>query len=94
MLNAGTFDVVTSVSRTKDREEQCDFSLPIGRKKTVLSIRSDETRFVRGNYNTYKGLRVGQLSGNNQNDILEGKTRKITRALNKAIEMILKLTAF
>lgn len=75
MLNNGTFDVVTSVSRTPEREEQCDFSLPIGRKKTVLSIRGDEYRFVRGDYSTYKGsnggaMKVGQLSGNSQNDIL------------------------
>ncbi len=76
MLNSGKFDVVTSVSRNAKREEQCDFSLPIGRKKTVLSIRSNETRFVRGNYSTYKGangekMLVGQLAGNSQNDILE-----------------------
>ncbi len=77
MLNDGTFDVVTSVSRSTGRETQCDFSLPIGRKKTVLSIRSDETRFERGNYATYKNderedgkILVGQLSGNSQNDIL------------------------
>ena len=79
-LNDGTIDVVTSVSRNDKRETQCDFSLPIGRKKTVLSIRSDETRFVRGDYSTYKGehvdkdgkavLLVGQLIGNSQNDIL------------------------
>ncbi|MDE7380143.1 MAG: response regulator [Clostridia bacterium] len=80
MLNSGEIDVVTSVSRTAQRETECEFSLPIGRKKTVLSIRSDETRFERGNYATYKGdhtneegekiLLVGQLMGNSQNDIL------------------------
>ena len=75
LLNNGTFDVVTSVSRTPEREQQCDFSLPIGRKKTVLSIRSNDNRFSRGDYSTYKGsnggaLKVGQLSGNSQNDIL------------------------
>ncbi|MDE6691376.1 MAG: transporter substrate-binding domain-containing protein, partial [Clostridia bacterium] len=81
MLNNGKFDVVTSVSRDPDREKQCDFSLPIGRKKTVLSIRSDETRFVRGVYGTYHGdnvnekgeavLLVGQLPGSSQTADLE-----------------------
>ena len=74
-LNNGDFDVVTSVSRNSTREEQCEFSLPIGRKKTVLSVRSGEMRFVRGDYATYKGengkpMQVGQLLGNSQNDIL------------------------
>ncbi|MDE7168334.1 MAG: response regulator [Clostridia bacterium] len=75
MLNNDKIDVVTSVSRNAEREEECDFSLPIGRKKTVLSIRSNEMRFVRGDYATYKGengaLRVGQLTGNSQNEILK-----------------------
>ena len=81
MLNEGKFDVVTSVSRNADREKQCDFSLPIGRKKTVLSIRSDEMRFVRGDYGTYHGdnvndegekvLLVGQLPGSSQTADLE-----------------------
>ncbi|MDE5789293.1 MAG: response regulator [Clostridia bacterium] len=81
MLNDGKFDVVTSVSRNADREKQCDFSLPIGRKKTVLSIRSDEMRFVRGDYRTYHGdnvndegeavLLVGQLPGSSQTADLE-----------------------
>lgn len=66
MLNDGTFDVVTSVSKSDARQEQCDFSLPIGRKKTVLSIKSDEDRFARGDYETYAGMRVGLLSGNDE----------------------------
>ncbi|MDE6557489.1 MAG: response regulator [Clostridia bacterium] len=68
-LNDGTFDVVTSVTRTDDREDQCEWSLPIGRKKTVLSIRSNETRFDRGDYTTYDKdgpMRVGILAGSSQ----------------------------
>ncbi|MDE7087710.1 MAG: response regulator [Clostridia bacterium] len=71
MLNRGDFDVVTSVSRTKDREDQCEWSLPIGRKKTVLSIRSNETRFDRGDYSTYDKdgpMRVGILGSSQIND--------------------------
>ncbi len=71
MLNRGDFDVVTSVSRTKDREDQCEWSLPIGRKKTVLSIRSSETRYDRGNYSTYDKdgpMRVGILGSSQIND--------------------------
>ena len=90
MLNSGKIDVVTSVSRNADREKECEFSLPIGRKKTVLSIRSNETRFVRGDYATYKSeggaLRVGQLTGNSQNEILKefakGKFDYVTEDAN------------
>ncbi len=71
MLNRGDFDVVTSVSKTADRKNECGWSLPIGRKKTVLSIRSDEDRFDRGDYSTYDKegpMRVGLLGSSQKND--------------------------
>ncbi len=71
MLENDEIDVVTSASWTEAREEKFDFSLPIGRKNTVLSIRADEQRYTRGNYNGYDGMTVGQITGNRQNEILK-----------------------
>ena len=71
MLDSGEIDVVTSVSRTPEREEKFDFSLPMGRKRTILSIRVDDTQYRRGNYSTYNGMVVGLQKGNSQNDILK-----------------------
>ncbi len=71
MLNRGDFDVVTSVTRTDDREDECEWSLPIGRKKTVLSIKSSETRYDRGDYSTYDKegpMRVGILGSSQITD--------------------------
>ena len=70
MLENGEIDVVTSASRTPAREQLFAFSLPIGRKNTVLSIRVDNMQLHRGDYKTYNGMTVGQLEGNSQNQIL------------------------
>ncbi len=71
LLEDGDIDVATSASWDEKRAEKFDYSLPIGRKNTVLSIRNDETRYTRGNYAAYNGMTVGQIPGNRQNDILK-----------------------
>ena len=68
MLQNGEIDVVTSASKTEDREKEFDFSLPIGRRKTVLSIRNNDTQHRRGEYNTYNGMKVGLVEGSSQNE--------------------------
>ncbi|MDE6407413.1 MAG: response regulator [Anaeroplasmataceae bacterium] len=70
MLENGDIDVVTSARKTPDREEIFDFSLPIGRNRTVLSIRVDNTKLHRGSYKTYNGMTVGQLEDSSQNQSL------------------------
>ncbi|MBD5552150.1 MAG: response regulator [Lachnospiraceae bacterium] len=70
MLDSGEIDVVTSARKTPDREEKYDFSLPIGRNSTVLSIRANDTRLRTGNYTTYDGMTVGVLTGSSQNESL------------------------
>ena len=70
MLENGEIDVVTSARRTPEREELFDFSLPIGRNSTILSIRVDNTQIHRGDYKTYNGMTVGQLEGSSQNQSL------------------------
>ncbi|MDE7161378.1 MAG: response regulator [Anaeroplasmataceae bacterium] len=76
MLENDEIDLVTSASWTEEREEKFDFSLPIGRKNTVLSIRADETRFISGDYSSYNGMKVGLLENNTQNNILKEFSQK------------------
>lgn len=75
-LEHGEYDIVTSVSWDTDREKQVAFSLPIGRKNTVLSIRNDDTRFTREDYSSYNGMKIGLLNGNKQKELEEFEEKK------------------
>ena len=70
MLENGEIDIVTSARRTAEREEHFAFSLPIGRNNTVLSTRADNSQLHSGDYKTYDGITVGQLTGSSQNQSL------------------------
>ena len=75
MLENGKIDVVTSVRKTKEREEKYAFSLPTGVSHTVLTVRDDDTRFERGNYGTYDGMMVGMTEGSRLKPMLEEYAR-------------------
>ena len=75
MLENGEIDVVTSVRKTKEREEKYAFSLPTGVSHTVLTVRDDDTRFERGNYDTYDGMMVGMTEGSRLEPMLEEYAR-------------------
>ena len=64
MLEDGEIDMVTSARKTPDREEKFDFSRPIGTNYGMLTVRSDNSTIVDGNYSTYNGMRVALLNGN------------------------------
>ncbi|MEI3330884.1 MAG: transporter substrate-binding domain-containing protein [Oscillospiraceae bacterium] len=64
MLEDGEIDMVTSARITPDREEKFDFSRPIGTNNGMLTVRSDNSTIVDGNYSTYNGMRVALLNGN------------------------------
>ena len=70
MLENGEIDMVTTARRTAEREETFAYSLPIGRNSTVLSARADNTQLHSGDYKTYNGMTVGQLTGSSQNQSL------------------------
>ena len=70
MLENGEIDVVTSARRNEEREKIFDFSYPIGRNDTVLSVRLDNTRIHSSDYKTYDGMIIGQLKGSSQNESL------------------------
>ena len=54
-------------AKTPDREKLFDFSRPIGTSNDILTIRSDNTAIVEGQYSTYNGMRVALLNGNSRN---------------------------
>ena len=68
MLEDGEIDMVTSARKTPDREEKFDFSRPIGTNYGMLTVRSDNSTIVDGDYSTYNGMRVALLNGNTRNE--------------------------
>ena len=68
MLIDGEIDMVTSARRTPEREGLFDFSRPIGTNNGILTVRSDNSTIVEGEYSTYDGMRVALLRGNSRND--------------------------
>ena len=68
MLENGEIDMVTSARKNPDREEKFDFSRSIGTNNGILTVRSDNSTIVDGNYSTYNGMRVALLNGNTRNE--------------------------
>ena len=66
MLEDGEIDMVTSPRKTPEREEKFDFSRPIGTNNGILTVRSDNSTIVDGNYSTYNGMRVAFLNGSSE----------------------------
>ncbi len=66
MLEDGEIDMVTSPRKTPEREEKFDFSRPIGTNNGILTVRSDNSTIVDGNYSTYNGMRVAFLNGSSR----------------------------
>ncbi len=72
LLEEGEVDIVTSVSKTADREELFLFSeKDIGTNSTIFTVKAGNTRVEKGNYSTYNGLRIGMLANNSKNATFE-----------------------
>ena len=68
LLRSGEVDLVTSVSKTPEREEEFLFSeQSIGVNSTIFTVKSGNQSVVEGDYSTYDGIRVGMLEGNSKN---------------------------
>ena len=68
MLRSGEVDVVTSVSKTPEREEEFLFSAQdIGVNSTIFTVKAGNQEIVEGDYSTYDGISVGMLDGNSKN---------------------------
>ncbi len=72
MLRSGEVDIVTSVSKTPEREEEFLFSTQnIGVNSTIFTVKAGNTDITEGDYSTYNGRRVGMLEGNSKNKNFE-----------------------
>ncbi len=68
MLRDGRVDIVTSVSKTAEREKEFLFSdEDIGVNSTILTVKAGNTAIVEGDYGTYDGMTVGMLEANSKN---------------------------
>ncbi len=68
MLRRGEVDIVTSVSKTPEREEEFLFSdQSIGVNSTIFTVKAGNQAILEGDYATYDGITVGMLEGNSKN---------------------------
>ena len=72
MLRNGEVDIVTSVSKTAEREKEFLFSdQNIGFNSTILTVKAGNHDIVEGDYTTYDGITVGMLEANSKNTNFE-----------------------
>ena len=72
MLERGELDIVTSASKTSEREEKFLFSeRDIGTNSVIFTVKSRDNRIVKGDYATYDGKKIGMLEGNSKNEVFK-----------------------
>ncbi len=72
LLKEGKLDIVTSTSKTPEREEDFLFSdKDIGTNSTIFTVKAGNDKVIKGDYKTYDGLSIGMLDGNSKNKIFE-----------------------
>lgn len=77
MLKNGELDIVTSVSKTPEREKDFLFSeQDIGVNSTIMTVKAGSTKVVEGDYSTYDGITVGMINGNSKNANFEEFAKK------------------
>ncbi|MDD4817862.1 MAG: transporter substrate-binding domain-containing protein [Victivallaceae bacterium] len=70
MLKKGEIDILTSASKTPEREAEFGFSrLPIGSSSAIFSVRSGNPSYLPGDYRNWDGIRVGMLKENSKNEL-------------------------
>lgn len=68
MLADGEIDLLTSATKTPEREKLFDFSTkPIGTSSTILMIRAGNTRYEPDSPESWSGMSVGMIEGNSRN---------------------------
>ena len=72
MLLDGEIDMVTSSQKNPERENLFEFSKKsIGSNYSMLTVRSDNTKYTTEDYSTLDGMRIGLLRGNSRNTSLD-----------------------
>lgn len=69
MLRNGEVDIVTSVSKTPEREKEFLFSEQnIGVNSTIFTVKAGNQNIIEGDYSTYNGITVGMIKDNSKNN--------------------------
>lgn len=69
MLRDGDIVLLTSAQKTPSREAVFDFTdKSIGTSATILTVKSGNTDYIPGEYDSYEGMRVGMIEGNSRNE--------------------------
>lgn len=77
LLENGEIDMLTSVSKNKEREKRFDFSaMPMGTKSTILTVKAGNTRFLPHDYTQWNGMRIALLANSSQNNLWHDFTNK------------------
>ena len=84
MLENGEIDILSCVNKTPEREKKFAFSAnPSGLSFVNLTVKAGNTSFASGNYQAWKGMRVGMVRGNSLNEVFDawadGKGFQYTR---------------
>lgn len=67
MLRDGEIDMVTSARKTPEREQEFDFSEPIGSASVHLNVLADDDRYTPSDFASFDGMRIGLLAGSSRN---------------------------
>ena len=77
MLERGEIDLVTSATKTPEREKKFSFSHnPIGSAAVLMTVKAGSSRYLPGDYRNWNGIRVGLLRGNTKNDCFAAFARE------------------
>lgn len=77
MLEDGEIDVLTNVSKTKERQKKYLYSeKTIGNDGSLFTVRDDNSTVVTGNYATYDGLTIGSIKDSVQVEEFEDFAKK------------------
>ncbi len=63
MLKNGEIDLLAGVHDSPDREKEFELSHIIASGRDILTVKSDNTKIIEGDYATYDGMRVALLKG-------------------------------
>ncbi|MEG2349178.1 MAG: GGDEF domain-containing protein [Hungatella sp.] len=77
MLEDGKIDLMGSVMYSPERAMIMDFStISMGKNFTVMTVRSDDSRYQIGNPRGFDGIKVGALQGDTRQNELESYSKK------------------
>ena len=76
MLRKGEIDMVTSATRTPEREREFLFSRPIGQSYGIISVRKDDERYGFKDYASFNGMLLGAIADNSRNKSLAVYAKK------------------